>query len=78
MENTGYFGKWLDSHADKYEKSVITEWLQEQLNDYDEDINKSKGMLKAPQIHQQFTDFLNDPRFNKYVFKKLRNGYKMK
>tara|TARA_R110000803_G_scaffold31960_1_gene70781 strand:+ start:489 stop:725 length:237 start_codon:yes stop_codon:yes gene_type:complete len=78
MEHTRYLGNWIDKQVDKHDESILAEWLEEQLNDYDEDIKKSKGLLKVQQIHQQFTDFLNDPRFNKYVFKKLRNGYKMK
>lgn len=78
MERNNDLGDWLDSRSKKYNEAILGEWLEEQLNDYDEDITKSKGMLKIPEIHQQFTDFLNDPRYNKYVFKKLRNGYKMK
>ena len=44
-------------------------WLDEQEEYYHPDISKSKGMLRNPEIHKLFKEFVNDPKYSKH-FKK--------
>tara|TARA_R110000772_G_scaffold12522_3_gene38071 strand:+ start:493 stop:741 length:249 start_codon:yes stop_codon:yes gene_type:complete len=45
-------------------------WLEEQEDNYHPDISKSKGMLTNPELHKLFTEFVNDPKYSKYIFVK--------
>lgn len=42
-------------------------WLQEQQQNYHPDISKSKGMLRNPECHKLYTEFINDPKYSKYL-----------
>jgi hypothetical protein len=43
-------------------------WLQEQQQNYHPDISKSKGMLRNPECHKLYTEFINDPKYSKYLY----------
>jgi hypothetical protein len=45
-------------------------WLNEQEENYHPDISKSKGMLRDPECHKLYTEFINDPKYSKYLTKK--------
>ena len=49
-------------------------WLEEQENNYHPDISKSKGMLTDPELHKLFTEFVNDPKYSKYITKMRCSG----
>ncbi len=44
-------------------------WLNEQEENYHPDISKSKGMLRDPECHKLYTEFINDPKYSKYLTK---------
>tara|TARA_B100001059_G_scaffold219719_1_gene241026 strand:+ start:784 stop:1047 length:264 start_codon:yes stop_codon:yes gene_type:complete len=45
-------------------------WLNEQEENYHPNISKSKGMLRDPECHKLYTEFINDPKYSKYLTKK--------
>tara|TARA_R110000822_G_scaffold279346_1_gene401095 strand:- start:208 stop:525 length:318 start_codon:yes stop_codon:yes gene_type:complete len=49
-------------------------WLEEQEDNYHPDISKSKGMLTNPELHKLFTEFVNDPKYSKYITKMRCSG----
>ena len=65
--------KYIDEHekrpSDKDEAKSVKQlgtWLGTQKKNYDTDITKSKGIMKTPEIHKIWTEFINDPKYSEY------------
>ena len=45
-------------------------WISDQKKNYDQDISKCKYGMQIPEIHQLWTEFINDPKYKEYFIPK--------
>ena len=50
---------------ENHKENELTVWLEEQEKNYHPDISNSKGMLRNPEYHKLYTEFINDPKYSK-------------
>jgi ubiquinone/menaquinone biosynthesis C-methylase UbiE len=55
------------SNLDKNQDiKMIGTWVSTQKTNYNQDISKCKDNMKSLEIHQLWTEFINDPKYKKY------------
>jgi superfamily II DNA or RNA helicase len=56
------------SNTDKNKEiKSLGNWISDQKKKYDSDINKCKYSMKNMEIHSLWTEFINDPKYKKYL-----------